>query len=122
MKDYIIKLLGGVTRKEMEEREHERHIAVAQIRALGQGSQEADTVSKEIIELQNANLKQKQIYDNLNYQQSLLDLKGQDTLNNKDKTRLDEKIKMKTLAQRDRELDIREQEVRASNKRTKAID
>ena len=56
------------------------------------------------------------------YQQSLLELKGQDTLNNKDKTRLDEKIKMKTLAQRDRELDIREQEVRASNKRTKAID
>jgi hypothetical protein len=110
------------SKKEMEEREHERHIAVAQIRALGQGSQEADTVSKEIIELQNANSKQKQIYDNLNYQQSLLELKGQDTLNNKDKTRLDEKIKMKTLAQRDRELDIREQEVRASNKRTKAID
>lgn len=105
----------------MAEREHERHIAVAQIRALGQ-SEDPDKVSKEIIELQNANNKQQEIYDNLNYQNSLLELKGADNKNKSDKNKTDEKLKLKALQQKDRELDIREKEVIASNKRTKAID
>ena len=112
--------------KAREEREHEKDIQVAQIRAVGYGEGSSDEISKEIIELQNANQRQREFYDKQRYQDSLLSLKEREINQRQDRDgirdSLEEKIKIKQLEQKDKELDIREKEVIARNKRTKAID
>lgn len=112
--------------KARDERNHQKDIMVAQIRALGYAEGDADSISKEIMELQSANLIQQKFYADLESKRKANQLKmdqneemRQNNMANRD---LKERIDLKKLAQKDRELDIREEENKASLKRTKVLD
>lgn len=108
-----------------DEREHEKDIMVAQIRSLGYAEDDAAGIRRGILELQDANLKQREYYDNLLERQDAIKLKTVDSehkrLTDKGKLELESKLKLKASQQKDRELDIREKEANASNKRTEAL-
>lgn len=105
-----------------EERKHEKDILVAQIRALGYTNSSAPDIVKQFSELEKMDLaknafEQQQIQRQLENQ--LRQQQLQDTNKNKQDDRiLEEKIRLKQLAQKDRELDIREKEAKNTDKRT----
>ncbi len=108
-----------------EQLDREKDIMVAQIKAVGYGNSTSDEISQEILELQQANKEQRDLYDRVVSDQEDREVKRQEgerkeRMSNEDRM-MNKEIKFKELAQRDRELDIREKEVKASNKRTKKL-
>lgn len=108
--------------REKEERGHEKDILVAQIRALGYGNSTASEITNEFVNLEQLKLKQQQHQENMDYRHMLSDFKERQFdagERNKDlQRRLQEKMKLKELAQKDRELDIREREAKNTDERT----
>ena len=106
----------------LEEREHEKDILVAQIRALGYADQHASQVNEELKTLSDIRLRELEHEEKIKYRDMLnqskerqLALKQQQ---GQFKDLLDEKIKVKQLEQKDRELDIREYEAKNTDERT----
>lgn len=108
------------------EKDREKDILVAQIKALGYGNSTSDEINSEIMELQNASMKQQEMYNRVLDQEANRDLKNRESqqkqeMSNQDRM-LKKEVEMKKLSQKDRELDIREKEMIASKERTKKLD
>ena len=109
-------------KRQLEEREHEKDILVAQIKALGFSNSTASEVTDEFSKLKELELKEQTLDDKREYQRMLNEHKEKQLAQKERKEQfrdiLDEKIKIKELEQRDRELDIREHEARNTDERT----
>jgi hypothetical protein len=108
-----------------EQLNREKDIVVAQIKAVGYATDNADAISKEIIELQNANAKQADYYERLNYRDTLTSFKERQfehkAQNDAQNNALKEKMALKKIEQEDEKLRLREKEIDASNNRTEKI-
>jgi hypothetical protein len=108
-----------------EQLNREKDIVVAQIKAIGYATDNADAISKEIIELQNANAKQADYYERLNYRDTLASFKERQfehkTQNDAQNNALKEKMALKKIEQEDEKLRLREKEIDAANNRTEKI-
>ena len=108
------------------DKDRAKDILVAQIKAVGDSNDDANTIQQEILELQSENQRQKEYYDKLNYDRAMFEQKAGIDQRNADRDgirdELEEKVKLKQLEQKDRELEIREKDIIARNKRTKVLD
>lgn len=112
--------------REEAAKEREKDILVAQIKALGYGNSTSDEINREILELQESTRKQQEMYGRVLDQEANRELR-QDENNIKERIAesdrlLKREIEMKKLAQKDKELEIRNKEVIASKERTKKLD
>jgi len=110
---------------DQNEKERQSREDIAHIQALGYGNSDSKEINKEIqeaIKLQSKLDKDKQEFA---YKQSLRDLKkeqqDQTFSNNKRNIDLNERIKLKQLSQKDRELDIRAKEAVNTDERTNKL-
>lgn len=101
--------------RDMEDRKVQ--IAVAQIKALGYANDVADNIQNEILQLQTSNQFQQQLYST-NFKNQL-DASMAST--QRSKLALDQNKANNELILKNKELNIREAEVDAANKRTKAM-
>lgn len=106
--------------------DRENNIMVSQIKAMGYANDDADSIQKSILELRTVNAEQKALYDRarVDNQIKLAEENRRDMavdISNRQQN-LNEQIKLKAVQQKDKELELREMEIRARNKRTEAID
>ena len=106
--------------------DRESRIMEAQIKALGYANDTADNIQERILQLRTANDAQRELdrraEADLN---TSLAAQRREELNREDRRAnlaLSERVKMKQLEQKDRELELREMEIAARNNRTKALD
>ena len=104
--------------EKQDELDRENQIAVAQIKALGYANDNASSISQEILALQTANSKQRELYNREQLAEAAHQLSQNklttDALNTSTAQRNEMNIKSKELA-------LREQEIRATENRTKAM-
>ena len=106
--------------------DRDMQVMVAQIKTLGYAEGTAADISREILALQTANDRQKELYDRAELARRQQDTREKQTdmsFEAKQKEQsLRERVAMKTIEQKDEELRLREKEIEARNKRTSAID
>lgn len=112
--------------REQARLDREKDIFVAQIKAVGYGNSTADEINDELAEIKRDQFKQAELSNKMNQQSEDRSFKqeqarGKEISSEKDRL-LKREVEMKKLAQKDKELDIRNKEVIASNKRTKKLD
>lgn len=107
-------------------KERQNKLDVASIKALGYANDTIDNISDEIKEMRHDAQKLEDKNRALELQNDLNNTKRQQVeaniASNKSRLDLDEKIKLKQLEQKDKELDLRGKEIIARNKRTKVLD
>lgn len=110
---------------DQNEKDRQSREDIAHIKALGYGNSNSNEINKEIQEAIKLQSKLDNDKRDFAYKQSLRDLKkeqqDQTFSNNKRNTDLNERIKLKQLSQKDRELDIREKEARNTDERTNKL-
>jgi len=106
--------------------DRESRIMEAQIKALGYANDTADNIQERILQLRTANDAQRELYRRAEADlNTSLAAQRREELNREDRRAnlaLSERVKMKQLEQKDRELELREMEIAARNNRTKALD
>jgi hypothetical protein len=106
--------------------DRERDIAKAQISALGYANDTAEGIQKAIMDLKQADSQQRAMYDRMAIESRMAAMQGEkmkeEVDNKRLTTALKEKVELKKLEQRDRELQLRELDIKSRNMRTKALD
>lgn len=106
--------------------DRENDIMVAQIEAMGYANDTAEGIQQGILSLQDANIKQKSLYDRAMYQQQIAVANQNqhiDKMNEQYNIRnMRERIELKKIEQKDMELSLRNKDIEARNARTRAID
>lgn len=113
-------------RERREALDRENNIMVAQIKAMGYANDDAEGIQKAILDLRTANDEQKMLYERAAMERQMSFAKqrmeDQNMVNNRQRLALEERIKIKATEQKDRELDLREMDIKARNARTKKLD
>lgn len=114
------------TRERKEQLDRENNVMVAQIKALGYAEGDAETIQKAILDLRTANDDQKMLYERAALERQMSFAKErqdeQKAQNDSAKLALEQRIKLKAVEQKDRELDLRKMDIEARNRRTRKID
>jgi hypothetical protein len=118
--------------KEMQQKAYEnsldrdRDIMVAQIKTLGYADGTAEEVQKAVLDLRTANAQQKELYARAETQtriQAAKERTADQTFAHKQQDlALKQRVELEKLAQTNRELDLREMDIKARNKRTQVMD
>jgi hypothetical protein len=132
MQQQQIQAAQALQEREIQEKQAEnsldrdRDIMVAQIKTLGYADGTVADVQKEILDLQTANAQQAEMYARSEAAAKAQVIKertaAQDFNHRQQQAALAQKVEMAKLQQKNRELDLREMDIKARNQRTKALD
>lgn len=106
--------------------DRENDVMVAQIKAMGYANDDAAGIQQAILDIQTANERQRALYQRQEFekQQAAAQL-AVDTAKirtSQENSEFNRQVMLKQLAQRDRELNLKEQDIKARNIRSEAID